>query len=214
MNSIKGYNQFILENLNFELPTKKISSVFHVGDMNISNKSDFSLEGSGLSVSLHPDAWVKIAKLGGRDIYVLTNNNGIFVDAYKINKKQKDSIISWGINNELVTKIELYKVLFGDGSYMEFDNLDDAEYESDGEYEIKKSKNYGIKATDKLKNKTKQKRIDISSTFDLLLSVYVEDLTLYDGVWWSDKLDIYSLSAPRGVIFNSKIKDWKIKRKD
>ena len=96
MNSIKGYNQFILENLNFELPTKKISSVFHVGDMNISNKSDFSLEGSGLSVSLHPDAWVKIAKLGGRDIYVLTNNNGIFVDAYKINKKQKDSIISWG----------------------------------------------------------------------------------------------------------------------
>ena len=46
--------EFLNENIQ-NIPTKKITKVFHVGDMNIRNKSQFSLEGSGLSVSKNPD---------------------------------------------------------------------------------------------------------------------------------------------------------------
>jgi hypothetical protein len=84
---VKNWKQFLNENINNDtLPIKKISKVFHVGEMNIKNKSKFSLEGSGLSVSINPDEWRKIAQLGDRELYLLTNTNGVFVDGNKLNK--------------------------------------------------------------------------------------------------------------------------------
>ena len=59
-----------------------------------------------------------------------------------------------------------------------------------------------------------QKSIDIDSTFDILLTVYLENNTEYDGIWWEEELDVLKYSAPRGVIFNSKLKTWDIKKID
>jgi len=73
--------EFLNENIQNTLPTKKITKVFHVGDLNIKNKSTSSLEGSGLSVSKNPDEWRQIAQLGNKDLYLLSNNNGLFLDA-------------------------------------------------------------------------------------------------------------------------------------
>lgn len=208
----KNWMQFLNEEINISMPIRKISKVYHVGNMNIEDKSNFSLEGSGLSVSKNPEEWRQIARLGNSDLYLLNNTNGIFLDAYKLNKNQKNIIINWGVEREYVEPTETYRVLYGDGSYMEFEDLEKAKYEAGDEYKIKRIKIGGLKSTNKLKTETKQSRIDVSQTFDLLLTIFVEKTTNYDGIWWNDRLDVLDYSAPRGVIFNSKLNDWKIKK--
>lgn len=210
---VKSFKQSINENIQNTLPVKKITKVFHVGDLNIKNKSSSSLEGSGLSVSKNPEEWRQIARLGNRDLYLLNNTNGLFLDAYKLNKNQKNNIINWGVEKGYVEPTETYRVLYGDGSYMEFDDLKKAKYEAGDEYKIRLNKIGGLKPTDKLKFDTKQNRIDILQTFDLLLTVFIENTTDYDGIWWNDRLDVLDYSAPRGVIFNSKLKNWNVIKK-
>jgi len=48
--------------MNNTLPIKKLNKVYHVGTMDITKKSFDSYEGSGLSISLHPEEWKKINK--------------------------------------------------------------------------------------------------------------------------------------------------------
>ena len=197
---VKNFKLFVNENINNDtLPIKKISKVFHVGEMDIKNKSKFSLEGSGLSVSINPDEWRKIAQLGDRELYLLTNPNGVFVDGNKLNKQQKNNVISWGLENDYISQKETYKVCWYDD-----------EMEEDGKtIEVNKS---GVLPTSKLISSSMQGRIEPSQTFDLLLTIFVEKTTNYDGIWWNNKLDVMKYSAPRGVIFNSKLNNWKISK--
>jgi len=192
------------------LPSKKLTKVFHVGDMDFRNKSSFSLEGSGLSVSTNPDAWVRIARLGGKPIHVLTNPSGKFLDFHKLNKKQKSSIIQWGIDNGYVEYTVLYNVVYDDGTYSSFDTMENAEYEADDEYEIKIVKKGGLRATQKLTKVSMQTSIDFGNVFDVLVTVFTEDRVEFDGVWWDDTLDVHNYSAPRGVIFNTKLSNWAV----
>ena len=213
MTVLKIINEEINRFLNNQIPTKRINKVYHVGDINITNKSTSSYEGSGLSVSLHPEEWQRIARMSSDEVHVLTKQNGTFADAHKITPEQKNEIIVWGVENEYVIQGETYRVYFmddnGDEAYMEFPTREEADYEADGENEVRVNSG-GIKPTDKLKQETKQSRIEPSQTFDLLLTIFLENNTNYDGVWWDDMLDVSSLSAPRGVIFNKKINDWLI----
>ena len=220
IDKVKNFKQFVNENIsNDTLPIKKISKVFHVGEMDINNKSKFSLEGSGLSVSINPDEWRKIAQLGDRELYLLTNTNGVFVDGNKLNKQQKNNVISWGLENNYIYKKETYKVCWYDDEMeddvcMEFPIYDEAKKEAgdkeDGKtIEVNKS---GVLPTSKLISSSMQGKIEPSQTFDLLLTIFVEKTTNYDGIWWNDKLDVMKYSAPRGVIFNSKLNNWKISK--
>lgn len=199
-----------------ELPIRKLNKVYHVGNMDANNKSNFSLEGSGLSVSVTPKEWIKIAQLGGRDLYILTNPNGVFVNGNKLNKQQKSNVLSWGVENGYVLQEETYRVYhyddeLGQKVYMEFSTHKEAEQEADDVNDIKIYKG-GIKPTEKLKFDTKQNKVDVPQTFDLLLTLFVENDTKYDGVWWNDKLDTSKYSAPRGVIFNTKLNNWSISK--
>jgi len=200
----------------FKLPLISLTKVFHVGSLDMNKKSDFSLEGSGLSISVNPDEWSKIARLGG-ELHTLVKTNGVFVNAYKLNKSQKQNIIKWGLENGLVNQKETYQVCWYDDEMeddvcMEFNNIDDAKSEAGNEDEGRtiKIKKSGLLPTNKLNSQTKQTKIEPSQTFDLLLSVYVDETTDYDGIWWSDTLDISKYSAPRGVIFNDKVNTWKV----
>ena len=194
---------------------RKITKVFHVGEMNIKNKSKFSLEGSGLSVSINPNEWRKIAKLGDKELHILTNPNGIFVDGNKLNKQQKNNVISWGVENGYISQKETYKVCWYDDEMeddvcMEFTTYDEAKVEAEYGRTIEVNKG-GLLPTSKLISTSMQGRIEPSQTFDLLLTIFVEKTTNYDGIWWNDKLDVMKYSAPRGVIFNSKLNNWKIR---
>ena len=43
---------------------------------------------------------------------------------------------------------------------------------------------------------------------DYAATAYAEDVLDLDGVWWNDELDVSAYSAPRGVIFASKMGAW------
>ena len=212
---VSSFNEFLNES-NRGLPIIKIKKVYHVGDMDIKDKSKFSLEGSGLSVSLHPDEWRKIARLGARDLYLLSNSGGLFVDGNKLDSREKSDIISWGLESGYIDQKETYKVCWYDDELdqevcMEFDTLDAAELEAGSDREISINKG-GILPTLKLNSESMQDRIEPSQTFDLLLTIFVDRMTNFDGIWWDDYLDVSKYSAPRGVIFNSKINRWSISR--
>lgn len=206
---IKKFNIF-KESLEFILPTKRLKKVYHVGDIDLNKKSKNSLEGSGLSISLHPEAWKQISETTYGDTHTLLNDNGIFLDYYKLKASQKNEIINWGVDNGYVELKETYRVYYDDGSYVEFEDYEKAKYEAGDEYKLKSNKKGGLIPTEKLRIETHQQKIDILQSFDLLLTVYTEKNTNFDGVWWNDRLDVYENSAPRGVIFNSKLKNWKI----
>jgi hypothetical protein len=221
MNNIlrKYIRTIIQENFDGNLPLKNFSKVYHVGSMDIKNKSNFSLEGSGLSISIHPNEWSQIARLGGKEIFELSKSNGTFVDAYKIKKEHKQTIISWALENGYLIQKETYKVCWFDDELkqtvcMEFNDIAKAKEELGNEDEGKKLKinKKGLLPTKKLKKETLQQEIDPSQTFDLLLTIYTENASDYDGIWWNDKLDPFNYSAPRGVIFNKMINSWNIKK--
>ena len=44
--------------------------------------------------------------------------------------------------------------------------------------------------------------LDVS---DIITEIYAEQVLDYDGIYWDEILDVASYSAPRGVIFNSKL---------
>lgn len=189
-----------------DFPIKKLNTVYHIGTMDISKKSTHSYEGSGLSISTMPDVWRRISETTYGDTIKLTKNNGIFLDYYKLlkNKDLIKNITEWGIDNNYVFEVPIYRVLINGLGYMEFFTYDEAIKEADNLKKIKIKK--GLKNTEKLRKETMQNKIDPLSIFDFLVTVYIENTTNFDGVWWNDKIDYDS--APRGVIFNKKINEW------
>jgi hypothetical protein len=46
----------------------------------------------------------------------------------------------------------------------------------------------------------------------LIATVYVEDVTDLDGVWWDAPLDVLAYSAPRGVIAPKRLFSWNFRK--
>ena len=210
------------------LPRRALSRVYHVGSMEVASKSETSLEGSGLSVSLHPEEWRRIAQLGAEPVNALTKETGSFLDARRLTKAQRAAVTAWGVARGYAEEKALYRYHYpeedddGDDEvwrYMDFTTeagrQEQADYDQDSldEDEVPRTRLETVKGylpTAKLRAATMQAHIDASGVFDLLLTVYGETQTDADGVWWNERLSVNALSAPRGVIFNSRLADWKI----
>ena len=202
---------------NTSLPSINLKKVYHVGSMDINRKSSSSHEGSGLSVSVNPNEWQKINPRTSGDLFELTKENGLFCDKHKLNKTHKETIIGWGVKQQYVTKQVTFRYYYYDDDldsevFQEFPTIELAKQEADEDGDIRPHKQ-GLQPTQKLEQTTQQSKIDTSSTFDYLLTVYVEQMTDLDGIWWNDKLDVSKYSAPRGVVFNNKIQTWNITKK-
>ena len=195
-------------------PTVHFPTVYHMGDMDPSKKSQGSHEGSGLSVSTHPDAWRKIARLGGRDTKTLVNGSSIFLDFHELTKKQKNIILQWGVENEYVTPASLWRVYYYDDEMedtmsMEFTDQAEAEFEAEGvEGKVQVVRGSHV-ATPKMQQRV-HGRAEPIMIMDLLSTIFVEDSLGWDGVWWDDELHPGKLSAPRGVIVPSKLGRWHV----
>lgn len=205
---------FLIESSN--LPMKSFKKLFHVGSMDASKKRSGSYEGSGLSVSTHPEAWRKIARgyVTG-DTYIITKPNNKFIDANKINKKQAHQIFAWAVQNELVTPATTYRVSYFDDEldsevYSDYDSLEAAQQEANDPEDIRVIKS-GYLPTDKLKQLTQNPHMTPTAILDYVLPIYAETLGV-DGVWWKDKLDVAGYSAPRGVISPSQVSTWSIEK--
>jgi hypothetical protein len=200
---------------------KTFKKLWHVGSMDVKHKQEGSLEGSGLSVSVNPEEWMQIAEIGG-DTWELTKPGNRFLNFHRLSKQQRQQIMAWGVENGYATEVSgAWRLVYYDSEtdeerYMEFLSKEEAEAEL-GNYgddeKVVPVDGKTVSGTDKLKQRTKNPHADETAVaFDLLVTVYAEDELDCDGVWWQDTLDPASLSAPRGVIFPSKLKSWKAKK--
>ncbi len=192
--------------------TVKKPCVYHVGYMDIRKKNKYSHEGTGLSVSTCPAAWCKISETTGGPTNTLRKKDGRFLVATSLSKKNREEIIAWGERNGYVKKTTVYQAWscdeYGDDYFLPCLSYNEALEEAcDDPDSVKVVKD--IIPTEKM-NKVVGWKIDISSTFDLLVTLYAEAETDYDGVWWNEILDVVAYSAPRGVIFNSRLSEWSV----
>jgi hypothetical protein len=197
-------------------PLRSFRQVFHIGSMDAAQKGADSLEGAGLSISLHPQEWSEIARLSG-PLWQGTRAGNQFLDVHRLRKAQRTAITQWGLANGYLIKQAVWRVSYFDDEYEEkrfFLFTDRAEAEAEAE-------EYGVRptlvkdATDgaaKLWQRARH-RPDPVMGFDLLCPIYAEDVLRVDGVWWADRLSPDTLSAPRGVIVPSQVRHWQFIRR-
>jgi hypothetical protein len=198
-----------------EYNTINIKKVFHVGTLDIDRKRKKSYEGSGLSVSNLPNAWIKINPELKGEIIKLEKQDNKFLEFYSLNNGYKDELAEWGVEHGYITTKYVYVINTFENNkrkQLVFEDVEEAE-EKSNELGLKYITYIESYATDKLKKESMQETIYKQMTLDILLTVYIETTTDLDGIWWNEVLDIKQLSAPRGVIFNSKLDTWDIMNK-
>lgn len=195
---------------------------FHVGDITKKEKKR-SFEGSGLSVSMNPDAWRKIARLNG-ETYLVHKKSPLFLDIHALSLEKRKSIFNWGIIEGYLTEGEKWVYRYDDEDepmYMSFLSYEDwlkhmglDPNDSLDQEEISKSDITRVTCflgTDKLYQEAGWdlgNEPSLAETFCILR--YADEVLEIDGVYWSDILDVYRYSAPRAVIFQSRLHEWKI----
>lgn len=195
------------------VPVRRFSRLYHVGSLNPADKgrNGPSHEGHGLSVSTRPDAWEQICKLGGQPWHRLTNDGGRFIDAHEIPGAAMAAIESWAIESGLLAPATRWRVEW-------FDD------ERDGTcYMLCKSAAEAATESDELGGTVAEVRVNVATAAlsermgfevddlaapSLALVCWCEDQTDFDGIWWEDDLDVFALSAPRGVILPRALSAW------
>jgi hypothetical protein len=200
-----------------DFPSIAFDTLWHVGSMNPADKGTASYEGQGLSVSVHPEDWAAIARLGNNPTWVLTRPGGALLDAHALTDAQRDGIEAWGHQQGFVEPAQRWIVEFWD------EDLDDTvtmtcltREEADAEAEFRISADDSpatvrevtrFVATPAFPDPTVQP--GASDIFEPLTALWVSahrrDL---DGVWFADRYDPATLSCPRGVLAVDRVAGW------
>ena len=193
-----------------DLPVVALTRAVHIGTLDPDDKGlrGASYEGHGLSVSVDPDDWLRIAKLGGLPWWELRNAAGRFMDRHALTGAQRDQISAWAVDAGLARRRELWRVTYhddeldGDVSVL-FDSREAAEVELDDLDDGEAQPVMALTATAALAARVGRADGDC---FDLAAVCFTEDITDVDGVWWADRRGPFS--APRGVILPGRLHRW------
>lgn len=196
----------------FDMPCRGFDQLWHLGSLRKADKGHGSYEGAGLSVCRHPDAWRAIAKLGGQPLWKLTRPGNRFLLAHKLTRPMRSQIEAWGLTEDLVRPEQYFRAHFYDEeterwSYFICASRAEAKRELEIYERGRISETTGLAASPRLRRRTRNEG-DPVGLYDLLLTVYADDVLKLDGVWWQDRLDVWALSAPRGVIFPRRLRSW------
>lgn len=220
-------------------PIHRCTTVFHVGEMDPALKgrthNATSHEGNGLSVSVHPAYWRRIARLGDAPLWKLRAPAsrgdeivGAFLDALALRPWHWDAVAGWAAQVGFTTSCEAFEVSWiGDDEpasrrYMLFDTADPRsaraarlEFEGviDNDPQLKRVQ---VQKATPAMDRRLGFHADMPLVRDLALTLFVEDVLFsthgLQGVWWKDHLDPAGLSAPRGVIHLSALSAWAAER--
>lgn len=184
-----------------------IDELFHVGTLNVDDKGVDSYEGCGLSVSVHPDEWAKIARLGDDDPWVCDARKLRLVDGHRLLRDAAQSLLAWGVQEGLASECVAWQVDFVDDygderSYLcaSTDEADAAADDCGGEIQEVRGHAPSEALCERMLWRRTHAGVPSVSIAQDLATVWAEDAG-YDGIWWEDELDVWKLSAPRGVIF-------------
>lgn len=219
-------------------PEIQKDSWFHVGDLSKKVKRN-SYEGSGLSISTVPNSWRKIARLSG-EVFELNKPDGRFLDVLALSLSSRRTIFEWAIVNQYLSTKKLWVYDYYDDEYrsfyqmefeslenllqtVELDELDELEEEerthlfsapSKVKREEKQSSIFGVEryqATEKLLLAEEWEGGCTSSiSEDFAIARYTDEVLHLDGLYWDELHDVARMSAPRAVIFQSRLQEWNI----
>lgn len=196
-----------------QIETLNIKNVFHVGTLDIKNRSSYSAEGEGLSVSVTPHEWCKIARGHlGSQFYSVHNENASFA---LFDEQHIPMLIDWAISKKYITSSEIVVYPYYDDEYEThcedaFSSFESAQNEVDeSEWDCLKAKTI-YKPTDYFR--ALFKTIDVKN--DPFHEIFAQYLIEYRpdvcGIWFNSILDPMRLTAPAGLIFDHKVKHWNI----
>lgn len=195
-------------------PAVQRDEVVHIGTLNENDRNSWSLEGDGLSVSDHPDAWRKIAKLGGLPEFSVTHPERplSFVDAHRVSPSMHQQIETWATENNLGRQVPVWHVDQWDDEYEDtyrstYTSHEEAMDEASDTAKVTRGRQFSFF------DEHAPRGADPSNTQDALLTKWSNDATSADGVWWNDQLDPSRLSAPRGVIVPRQISSLSYRRR-
>lgn len=192
-------------------------------DLRGGSPSSTSFEGVGLSVSVHPEAWSSIARLGAVAFSLERADGG--PGRFAVHGKAAAVAASaWSVRAGWAVRSVAWEVTYydeEDGVRRSFlcPSADDARAEADGlegqEPEVEEVE--VLTASPRME--TRWWSYFTGADRSRPLSPYLvetESMNLWiaetrpdlDGVWWNDKLDPSSLSAPRGVILPHAAPRW------
>lgn len=220
-----------------KFPLRNQDIWFHVGDLSKKVQKN-SYEGSGLSVSDCPEAWQRIARLGGEITYKLEREGGRFLDMLYVSIPVRKELFQWAVEKGYLTKNDIWVYHFYDEEFdgfyeMELPSLEDAQAEADWEEldeaeqaivmkRLKNRENEAEEYASTIFNATRFSATEMlleaegwtgsctsSQAEDFAIMRYAEEVLLLDGVYWDEELDVARLSAPRAVIFQSQLPYWK-----
>jgi hypothetical protein len=196
--------------------TNSLSCVYHVGFLDVANcagnrtkTQSVSFEGSGLSISLCPAEWTKIAKLGGGLVYILKKDSPKFLMAHNA---EMDKILAWCVDMGFLVRKKKFRSYQtdeeGEEYFAELDTRRQAEEETYDEIKEVDGYSFGPKGRAYWKSAFLGKPSNgLAESFAVIFYAEAHD---YDGVYWTDDLDVSRLSAPRGVIFQHKLPEWTV----
>lgn len=195
--------------------SNELGGIFHVGTLDISQKSNQSLEWNGLSVSNCPNTWKRICGCAGQTWQLIPNSSDSFLLYHDLDKDDLSEIKQWAINAGYFTNAIEYRVYYYDDEleeerYFSFAQNEEQQAREEYEWRTEEDSNAtrfeiiedGLFPTDKLMQRSLV-NVDVSMYLDIAVQLYAEEVLEINGIWWEDEFNPYALSAPRGVIFNS-----------
>lgn len=208
----------ISSDLNWPVITQEL--VFHLGSLDPALKGSVhreSLEGNGLSVSVHPLAWQKIARLGGAPAWALTAEGGKFLDVLGLSTAHVEYVMDWASkagyvqSHGNIVRVEWIDDELGQSPvYMDFDgSTAEGEAAAKAEFEEKEGCESTLErlsgwSSSEAMNARAGFSVGLSLVKDIALTFFVEDVLFdqegFHGAWWNEYLDASAYSAPRGVI--------------
>jgi hypothetical protein len=202
-----------------KLPVLSKRVVWHVGNLTKRRRRVLaSYEGAGLSVSEHPEEWTQIARLGGGRTYELRRRDGrpgIFLDMRRLGAR-RDGLLRQAEAEGLVTRARRWEFLYEDAEtdktnvmLLATEEEAMAELDAQDDGEIREVLVYApTSLLQREWKKTFGAPLDDALAPDIAVLHVVEKDGSFDGAWWNDVLDPDNLSAPRGVIFPSRLAAW------
>lgn len=195
---------------------RRMPVVFHVGTLNPADKRPTSYEGDGVSVSVHPDAWRRIARLGDAPLHRLSHPQGCFLDVYafQVIGSWMELMWQWNLAQGFVERGSYWTVSTPDyesglDAITKWRDQASAEAEASMHDEVRVAEVDGYLPTAAMNTRMWCWSVPLAFTLDFALLLWAEAcLPHVHGLWWNDTLHVAQFSAPRGVIFPSRIGEW------
>ncbi len=219
-----------------QIPVIHLDRVFHVGTMDAARvgANGPSQEGRCLSVSLCPEAWTRIARLGGNAWHELDRPDGAFLDAHAVldDPGLLEAAVDWAVDEGLAERRTVWRCWrhddeSGEWGYMTLPSEAAAFEEAGGEDVYDEP--CQVEGPDGRAGIEPATAVVGLPALEALTGVRTgpgrkaEDAVLLawgravasdavpgglDGVWWREAYDPDILSAPRAGIFPDRVAGW------